>query len=263
MHFIFVTPFNLVLQLIVTCYEKNVCGLHALVLYQCWHSHNPACWICSFVLFLFLLVISSPKVRCILTTSAAMSETVKFFNFLPFFFLCCLFGPWFCHLAGIPKTQSPSSTISSLKRPLASMSSPAAPMMLGISMMRKTTISSGPPPQLHPCHQACTLHPQRTRWLQDIIFITEQLRALSWSEMKGDILLCFLCPPSSSRIRQATQKAGCHTDWHLLAQELKTSRMCRRRMQTASISMERLSSVIVRPISTRPQVCAQCAAAVH
>ncbi|XP_074499285.1 TBC1 domain family member 22B isoform X5 [Sebastes fasciatus] len=65
--------------------------------------------------------------------------------------------------ARIPKTRSPSSTISSLKRPLASMSSPAAPMMLGTSTKRRTRISSGPPPQLHPYHQASTLCPHRTR----------------------------------------------------------------------------------------------------
>ncbi|XP_074499288.1 TBC1 domain family member 22B isoform X8 [Sebastes fasciatus] len=43
------------------------------------------------------------------------------------------------------------------------MSSPAAPMMLGTSTKRRTRISSGPPPQLHPYHQASTLCPHRTR----------------------------------------------------------------------------------------------------
>lgn len=139
--------------------------------------------------YLFLFAISSPKVQ--LTSSAAMRESNKFFNLLSFFLFFCLFGVWICPPAGIPKTQSPSSTISSLKRPLVSTSSPAAPTMLGTSMTRRTRISSGAPPQLHPCHRACTLRPHRTRYLQDIIFITEQLGALSWFEMTGDILMCF------------------------------------------------------------------------
>lgn len=97
------------------------------------------------------------------TTSAAVSESIQFFNILSFFPFFCLFDLPIRPSAGIPKTQSPSSTISSLKRPLAFMSLPAAPTMLGTLTMRRTRISSGPPPQLHPCHQACTLRPHRTR----------------------------------------------------------------------------------------------------
>uniref|UniRef100_A0A8D2ZGF6 Rab-GAP TBC domain-containing protein n=1 Tax=Scophthalmus maximus TaxID=52904 RepID=A0A8D2ZGF6_SCOMX len=55
--------------------------------------------------------------------------------------------------------------------------------------MRKTRISSQPLPQLHPCHQACTPQPHRTRWLQDIIVTTEQLWALSWCEMNRHVLM--------------------------------------------------------------------------
>lgn len=67
---------------------------------------------------------------------------------------------WICP-AGIPKTQSPSSTISSLKRPQVSTSLPAAPTTPGTSTMRKTRISSGARPRL----LACTPHPHRTRFI--------------------------------------------------------------------------------------------------
>lgn len=69
----------------------------------------------------------------------------------------------FCPSAGIPKTQSLNSTTSSLKRPPASTSLPAAPTMPGTSMTRRTRISWGSPPPLHPCHQAHIQHLHRTR----------------------------------------------------------------------------------------------------
>lgn len=69
----------------------------------------------------------------------------------------------FCPSAGIPKTQSLNSTTSSLKRPPASTSLPAAPTMPGTSMTRRTRISWGSLPPLHPCHQAHIQHLHRTR----------------------------------------------------------------------------------------------------
>lgn len=66
---------------------------------------------------------------------------------------------------------------------------------------------------------------------------------------------CLVWSLSSSIMRLVTQKAGCQTDWHLTGQKVKTSMMCRRKRQTVSTSMARLSSLIVRPTSTLPQVC--------
>lgn len=137
---------------------------------QCWHLHCSTClrdFQCFIALFFFVglavFFVLFFKFCVYQTTSAAVSESIQFFNILSFFPLFCLFDLPIRPSAGIPKTQSPSSTISSLKRPLAFMSLPAAPTMLGTLTMRRTRISSGPPPQLHPCHQACTLRPHRTR----------------------------------------------------------------------------------------------------
>ena len=131
------------------------------------------------------------------------------------------------------------------------MSLHAAPTMLGTSTMRRTRISS-PLPSLHPCRQACTLRPRRTRYLQDIILITEQLLALISRELKVVVVVNVFS--LSSRIRPVTQKLGCHTDWHRQGQKLQTSRTCRRRTPSASTSMARSSGLAVTPTSTRPQV---------
>lgn len=112
----------------------------------------------------------------------AISSVYISCQFLPWLaplnFIVFLSYAWFhlsiCLSAGILKTQCPSSTLLSQKRPLVSMSLLAAPMMPGTSMMRRERLSSGPPP-LHPCHPVCTLRPHIPRYLQDTICITEQI----------------------------------------------------------------------------------------
>lgn len=67
-------------------------------------------------------------------------------------------------------------------------------------------------------------------------------------------------PLGNSRISLVTQKLGCHTDWHLPGQKLRT---CRRRTQSTSMSTARSSGRVVMLTSTCPQVCELYAAAVH
>lgn len=94
------------------------------------------------------------------------------------FFILSLFDNLF-HLSiclsplGTPKTPSPSLTILSLRRLLVSMSLPAAPMTLGILMMRRMRISSGSQ-HLHLCHQARTPHLHRKR------YVTRNLMTEHW-----------------------------------------------------------------------------------
>lgn len=123
---------------------------------------------------------------CILTPIPALCAFFIFFTLSLFdnlFHLSVSLSP-----LGIPKTQSPSSTILSLKRLLVSMSLPAAPMTLGILMMRRMRISSGSQ-HLHLCHQARTLHLLRKR------YFTRNLMTEHWQscpELKVSILMLSL-----------------------------------------------------------------------
>lgn len=115
---------------------------------------------CAFFVYLLLffsfLAVPSHCVLCILTTIA---KTIQLLASLLFH----LFDLSNCPCAGTPKTQSSSSTIPNLKRRLVSTSLRAAPTMPGTLTMRRTRISSGPPPTLHRCHRARTPHLHRTR----------------------------------------------------------------------------------------------------
>lgn len=170
---------------------------------DCMHQYCTSvsqCWHFLFVPFCNIISLSSVYISYHLLPWMRPLSCFIFFLSRSF----CLFHLSICPTAGIPKTQSPSSTISSLKKPLVSMSLPAAPTMLGTLMMRRTRTSLGSPP-LHPCHQACTLHPHRPRYLQDIIFITEQSWTLNWSEINVNIRLCF---------HSATAESGWwHRNW--------------------------------------------------
>lgn len=168
-------PFSALFQVSSSCVDCM--HQYCTSVTQCWHLllgllRGCLCFISLFVGLAFFFV---PFCNIISLSSVYIS-----YHLLPWmrplscfiFFLShsfCVFHLSICPTAGIPKTQSPSSTISSLKKPLVSMSLPAAPTMLGTLMMRRTRTSLGSPP-LHPCHQACTLHPHRPRYLQDLIF---------------------------------------------------------------------------------------------
>lgn len=159
---------------------------------QCWHlwlnlcKRLPVfiilfCWTYNFVL-IFVLKLSFSFVFCILTPILALCALFIFFTLNLF---DNLFHPSIClSPLGIPKTRSPNSTILSLKRLLVSMSLPAAPMTLGILMMRRMRISSRSQ-HLHLCHQARRPHLPRKR------YVTRNLMTEHWHscpELKVSIL---------------------------------------------------------------------------
>lgn len=192
------------------------------------------CWIFSSVLFL----LSSPRVCCIVTMSVAMSETV-----------------WPLDLSSCRYPKDTKLKFNNLKSKKASSFHEFARStndawdiddeededFLG-TPAPASTLPSG-------LHSTSTQNQVVTRHHFYHCATAGIELALKW-----DILMCFLCSHSHCRIRQVTQKTGCHTNWLFLAQKLKTSKMFRRTMQTASMSMARLSSPTVRPTSTRPQV---------
>lgn len=219
---------------------------------QCWYLHCATClrdfqcfialfcWICSFC---FLFAISSPKVQ--LTTSAAMSESIKFFHFLSS--LWCLD----LSLCRYPKDTKPK--FNNLKSKKASSFHEFARSTNDAwdiddeedeDFLWTPAPTSSLPSGLHSTstqNQVATRH-HFYHWA--IVGIE-----LDWNDRRySDVF-------PLSRIRPVTQKLGSLTDWHLPGQKLKTSTMCRRRTQSASMSTARLSSLVVTPTSTRPQVC--------
>lgn len=86
--------------------------------------------------------------------------------------VCSLFQP-----AGTQKTQSPNSTTLSLKKLAASTSLLAAQMMLGTLTMRRMKTSAGHPSRLPLRLQARTSRLCTTRYLQDLLFLTEKPQA--------------------------------------------------------------------------------------
>lgn len=179
-----------VLQHIVPCFKYlNMCGLHALVLSQ-WDWVLTYCTNFLWVLvgfsvlfcFLFLWSVSSPKVLCILATSAATSDTNEFSNCSAF---CCLFlafwslNPFCC---SFPKDTKPKFNNHKSKK--ASSFHEFARSTNDAWDIDDEDEEDFLPSGLHSTSTQIQVSARHD-------FINEHVCALSWSLMKGDILMCF------------------------------------------------------------------------
>lgn len=144
------------------------------------------------------------------------------------------------------------------------MSLPAAPMTLGILMMRRMRISSGSQ-HLHLCHQARTLHLPRKR------YFTRDLMPEHWHSCPeflikskySDAFSLLSSSSSSSEMRLMMATLGYSTEWQLHRQKLKTFTLFRRETPSASMSTARLLGLPVTLNSAHPQVCGSNSSAIH